>query len=80
MTVLGIEVDSVAEVIQLPDMKFTELLATLATWSIRTECTKRELLSLIGSLSFASKVVQPAWPDLHSLPLRPELHSTSIVY
>ena len=59
MTVLGIEVDSVAEEIQLPDMKFTELLATLATWSIRTERTKRELLSLIGSLSFAAKVVQP---------------------
>ena len=64
---LGIEVDSVAEVTRLPDKKFTELLATLATWSTRTECTKRELLSLIGSLSFAAKVVQPGRTFLRCL-------------
>ena len=31
----------------------------LKQWELRKKCTKRELLSLIGSLSFACKVVKP---------------------
>ena len=59
MTVLGIEVDSVAQVTRLSEEKFHALLTVLKTWSQRVVCTKRELLSLIGSLSFAAKVVPP---------------------
>ena len=59
MTVLGIEVDSVAQVCRLPDEKLHSILDLLEVWSTRTTCTKKELLSLIGSLSFAAKVVPP---------------------
>ena len=59
LTYLGIEIDADAQIIHLPTEKLQELHRILATWSARKKCTKRELLSLIGSLSFASKVVKP---------------------
>ena len=59
MTYLGIEINSVASTIQLPEDKFNELQLLLKQWGSRKKCTKRELLSLIGSLSFACKVVKP---------------------
>ena len=57
MTVLGIEVDSVQQVTRFPQDKLSALHTALATWLQRTDCSKRELLSLIGTLSFAAKVV-----------------------
>eukprot|EP00117_Sycon_ciliatum_P024777 scpid57113/ scgid4981/ len=59
MTVLGIEVDSVEQVTRFPQDKLSALHTALATWLQRTDCSKRELLSLIGTLSFAAKVVPP---------------------
>ena len=56
---LGIEIDALAQEICLPQDKFHELLTMLYQWQERKKCTKRELLSLIGSLSFALKVVKP---------------------
>ena len=56
---LGIEIDSVSQTIRLPSDKFQELMAKLEDWKDKRKCTKRELLSLIGSLSFACKVVKP---------------------
>ena len=59
VTVLGIEIDTVAQEIRLPAPKLHALLSALSVWQTRKCCTKRELLSLIGSLSFAAKVVPP---------------------
>lgn len=59
MTVLGIEVDTVAQEIRLPADKLSALLMLLAQWNTCRSATKRELLSLIGHLSFAAKVVPP---------------------
>ena len=56
---LGIEIDSINSVIRLPDDKLFELRTMITTWLNRKKCTKRELLSLIGSLSFACKVIRP---------------------
>ena len=56
ITYLGIELDSRKFTIQLPQDKLTNL---LKLWSRRRSCTKLELLSLIGKLSFAAKVVKP---------------------
>ena len=64
---LGIEIDSVNQSIRIPQDKYLELLQLLESWKGRKKCTKRELLSLIGSLSFASKVVKPGRMFLHSL-------------
>ena len=59
MTVLGIEVDSVAQESRLPADKLLPLLSLLKDWQGRSSASKRELLSLIGHLSFAAKVVPP---------------------
>ncbi|XP_057312220.1 uncharacterized protein LOC130653724 [Hydractinia symbiolongicarpus] len=57
LTYLGIEIDSQQRIIRLPANKYRELHKALLAWSGRKKCTKRELLTLIGSLSFAAKVV-----------------------
>ena len=56
---LGIEVDTVRQVIRLSDDRLANLIAMLKGWVDKKKCTKRELLSLIGTLSFACKVVKP---------------------
>ena len=57
LTFLGLELDAIQQRIRLPPDKLTKLLAELHTWSNRTRTTKRELLSLIGKLSFAARAV-----------------------
>lgn len=59
ITYLGIEIDTVRRVVSLPIDKFEALMVMLDNWHGRKKCTKRELLSLIGSLSFACKVIKP---------------------
>ena len=59
ITYLGIEIDSSQHCIRLPDDKLIELNALLLLWLNKKKTTKRELLSLIGKLSFAAKVVKP---------------------
>ena len=59
LTFLGIEIDTRQRIVRLPPDKLMELSQLLQSWVGRKKCTKRELLSLIGSLSFASKVVKP---------------------
>ena len=44
---------------RLPPDKLARLRACLPAWRTRQKCTKREMLSLIGVLSFACKVVRP---------------------
>ena len=59
ITYLGIEIDAKLQIIRLPPDKLNDLSILLSTWKLKRKCTKRELLSLIGSLSFACKVVKP---------------------
>ena len=59
ITYLGIEIDSVNMVARLPKEKLIKLNNDLRQWGVRKKCRKRDLLSLIGSLSFACKVVKP---------------------
>eukprot|EP00111_Clytia_hemisphaerica_P011798 TCONS_00034672-protein len=59
MTYLGIEIDSVSSSIRLPTSKLVELKGMVSAWRSKRKCTKRELWSLIGSLSFACKVIRP---------------------
>ena len=55
---LGIQIDSDKGELRLPDEKLTQLQELITTWRGRKACRKRELLSLIGSLSHACKVVR----------------------
>ena len=54
----GIEIDSEAMELRLPGDKLTKLKAELSSWRGRKACKKRDLLSLIGVLSHACKVVR----------------------
>ena len=54
---LGILLDSDALEARLPSDKLHDIRASLQQWLDRIQCTKHELLSLIGTLSFAAKVV-----------------------
>ena len=55
---LGIEIDSVAMELRLPKEKLSQVKRVLSQWCGRKACSKRDLLSIIGSLSHASKVVK----------------------
>ena len=56
---LGILIDAGAQMMMLPNEKLCKLKDLLQTWLGKVLCTKRESLSLIGPLSFASKFVRP---------------------
>ena len=55
---LGILIDTVEEELRLPQDKLSELQTTIAQWRGWKACRKPELLSLIGLLSHARKVVR----------------------
>ena len=59
MVYLGIEINSVEQTISIPDEKYKEIIELLPKWVDKRTCTKQQLLSLIGKLSFICKVVRP---------------------
>jgi hypothetical protein len=59
LTYLGIEIDTVNMVVRLPAAKLEKIKSLLLQWVGRKKCTKQDLLSLIGLLAFAAKVVKP---------------------
>ena len=58
LTYLGIEIDTVNMQVRLPEEKFNKIMVLVKQWVKKKKCTKRELLALIGLLSFACKVVK----------------------
>ena len=64
---LGIILDSVKGEIRLPNEKLVRLKLLVKQWSSKRACKKRELLSLIGHLSHACKVIRPGRPFLRRL-------------
>ena len=67
VTYLGIQIDSASLIISLPENKLLKLVHMLVAWDAKLTCAKRELLSLVGSLSFACKVVKPCCTFLRRL-------------
>ena len=59
VTYLGIQIDTISFEISLPGDKLEKLKRAVQEWGDKGICTKKELLSLIGFLSFACKVVRP---------------------
>jgi hypothetical protein len=64
---LGIILDSAFLEARLPPDKFQDIHHSLDIWATRSSCSKRELLSLIGTLSFADKVVPAGRTFLRSM-------------
>ncbi|KAK3099253.1 hypothetical protein FSP39_001635 [Pinctada imbricata] len=56
---LGIILDSENMEARLPQDKLNRILSIIRQFSSKRTCTKRELLSLLGHLNFASRVVVP---------------------
>ena len=59
LTFLGICLDTVKMEIRLPDDKLARLQDCICSWESKRVCIKRDLLSLLGLLHHASKVVPP---------------------
>ena len=59
LTFLGFELDSTRGEIRLPRQKLGDIRSEVRRWLDRKACTKRELESLVGRLSHASRVVKP---------------------
>ena len=56
---LGVILDSAKMEARLPMEKVNRIQDTLAFFAKRKTCTKREILSLLGHMNFASRVVRP---------------------
>ena len=59
LTFLGIEIDTHAWVMRLPQDKLQRLLSAIGDWLHRKTCTRKELESLIGTLQHACSVIRP---------------------
>ena len=59
LTFLGIEFDTIHMEARLPDEKLVRIPTSLSSWLTKKKATKREILSLVGLLQHASKVVRP---------------------
>ena len=57
ITFLGITIDTTLQQLRLPPDKLQEMTLLIKSWLGKHKTTKRDLLSLIGKLSFAPKVV-----------------------
>ncbi len=55
---LGIEIDTISLTIRLPANKMVALQDLVRSWLIRSSCLKKELKSMVGSLSHACCVVR----------------------
>ena len=64
---LGIILDTEKMELRLPPEKLSQLRSMVKQWLHRKSCTKREILSLIGHLSHACKVIKPGRPFLRRL-------------
>ena len=59
MEYIGIEIDTIAMQLRITQERLDEIMIQLSQWKQRSSCTKREILSLVGKLSFVSRVVRP---------------------
>ncbi len=64
---LGIELDSAQLELRLPFEKLQRLSETVTEWQHKRSCTKKELLSLIGLLQHATRIVKPGRPFLRRM-------------
>ena len=67
LTFLGIELDSSLQQLRLSLTKLQDITSLTKSWLGKWSSTKRELLSLIGKLAFAAKVVPAGRLFLHRL-------------
>ena len=57
---LGIKIDTVNQTLRIPDEKLQEIRQMVHNYSKKTQVTKKQLQSLLGSLLYITKCVRPA--------------------
>ena len=67
LSFLGIEIDTVAWQLRLPEVKLSAIRNVLRSWAGRRRCTKRDLQSLLGLLNHAASVVGPGQTFLRGI-------------
>ena len=67
LTFLGVQIDTDLDTPSLPSEKLGRIKAVIANWHGRKCCRKRELLSLIGLLQHACRVVRVSWTFLRCM-------------
>ena len=60
VTCLGIAVNTVDKTISIPPVKLQEIHDICIQWTCKTNCTKKQLQSLLGSLLHITKCIKPA--------------------
>ena len=60
VTCLGVDVDTVNFTVAIPDQKLSEIIHVCHSWTQKSQCSKKELQSLLGSLLYVSKCVKSA--------------------
>ena len=56
--ILGIIIDTDKQLLQISAERLADITEDLKVWNYKKNCTKRELLSIIGKLAFIAKVVR----------------------
>ena len=64
---LGIVIDSNSMELRISEQRLQDVYDELIKWNDRKQCTKRQLLSLIGKLTFISRVVKPGRIFVHRM-------------
>ena len=67
LTFLGIVIDTVKLELRLPEEKLRRLEVLMQEWHVKRSCKKKELLSLIGQLQHAIRIVKPGRPFLRRM-------------
>ena len=65
LTFLGITLDTVQMKACLPPEKLDRMQKTVASWFPKRKATKRDILSLVGLLQHATKIIQPGRTFVH---------------
>ena len=60
VTCLGIQIDTINRTISIPPDKLQEIVILCKNWASKTYCSKQDLQSLLGSLLYITKCVDPA--------------------
>ena len=77
---LGIQVNTVARTLSIPDEKLAEIRQLCEQWVHKKNCTKNQLQSLLGSLLYITRCVRPARNFLNRMLqiLRDNVHTNFI--
>ena len=57
---LGVLIDSEKGTMSIPQEKMAQIVQLVASWGVRTHCSRRQLQSLLGHLLYLHKCVKPA--------------------